>query len=64
MMNGIVGGQDWEMGWFEKRGYARTGKVYRCWTIGDGMYSDRQIEGEIRGADECIYVRWRRRGVR
>ena len=52
MMNGIVGAQDWKMGWFEKRESARPGEVERCWTIGDGMYVDREIEGEIRGADE------------
>ena len=52
MMNGIVGAQDWKMGWFEKRESARTGEVERCWTISHGMYVDREIEGKIRGADE------------
>ena len=44
MMNGIVRGQDWKMGWFEWREYARTGEVERCWTIDDGMYVDMEIE--------------------
>ena len=52
MMIDIVGGQDWKMAWFEKRKCARTREMDRCWTIGDGMYLDREIEGKIRGADE------------
>ena len=40
------------MGWFEKREFARTGEVERCWKISVEIYVDRKVEGNIRGADE------------